>query len=228
MTVLIVVVAIGFWLAVIVFMLALCHAAAAGDRLVEKACSDAAERALESNRAAVARVAPEQWDTPSPASQYSSSPASGPGAALTAPGGLDAQAETPRHSNLRGRGRFSTQQGSAPMFELSPRPPRLVGRPIDTATERISVFQHATIDGCHLASGDGVVVAISGELLELSDQQAFSLGAELMVAGFGHTGDPALAIAASGVPGGLRSERRSDGGNSHSNGHRRYDPGADV
>jgi len=227
MTVLIVVVAIGFWLAVIVFMLALCHAAAAGDRLVEMACSDVAERALESNRAAVARVAPEQWETPSPASQYSSIPASGTGAALTAPEGLDAEAETPRHSN-RGRGRFSRQEGSAPMFESSPQPPRLVGRPIDTATQRISVFQHATIDGCHLASGHGVVVAISGELLELSDQQAFSLGAELLVAGFGHIGDPALAIAASRGARGLRSDRRSDGANSRSNGHRSRDPGADV
>jgi hypothetical protein len=84
------------------------------------------------------------------------------------------------------------------MFQLSPQSPRLIGRPIDTATERISVFQHATIDGCHLASGDGIVVAISGELLELSDQQAFSLGAELLVAGFGHIGDPTLAIAALG------------------------------
>jgi capsular polysaccharide biosynthesis protein len=82
------------------------------------------------------------------------------------------------------------------MFQSSPQPPRLVARPIDTATERISVFEHATLDGCDLASGDGVVVAITGELLELSDQQAFSLGAELLVAGFGHIGDPALAITA--------------------------------
>jgi hypothetical protein len=69
MTVVIVVIAIGLWLALVVFVLALCHAAAAGDRLVEVACSDPGERALGSNRAAVTRVAPEQRETPSPASQ---------------------------------------------------------------------------------------------------------------------------------------------------------------
>jgi hypothetical protein len=114
------------------------------------------------------------------------------------------------------------------MFQLSPQPPQLVGRPIDTATERISVFRHAMIDGCHLAAGDSVVVAISGELLELSDQQAFSLGAELLVAGFGHVGDPALAIAALEGARDLSSERRSDGGDSRSNGRRSCDPRADV
>jgi hypothetical protein len=63
MTVSIVVVATGLWLALLVFVLALCHAAAAGDRLVEMTCSDVWERTLVGNRAAVARVAQEQRET---------------------------------------------------------------------------------------------------------------------------------------------------------------------
>lgn len=75
MTVLIVFVAMGLWLAVVVFILALCHAAAAaGDRLVEMACSDVRERALEINHAAVTWIPPERRVTASRVSRYTSTP----------------------------------------------------------------------------------------------------------------------------------------------------------